>query len=44
VTGDIFAQLTIEQRTLGIEERIKDAGVPKDTRHLYNVSLEKVTV
>jgi hypothetical protein len=42
VTGDIFAQMAIEQRTLGLEERIKDAGVIKDTRHLYDVSLGRI--
>lgn len=37
VTGDIFAQLAIEQRQLGLEDRIKDAWVIKDRRNLYDV-------
>jgi hypothetical protein len=37
VTGDIFAQLAIEQRQLGLEDRIRDAWVIKDRRNLYDV-------
>jgi hypothetical protein len=38
ITGDVFAQLAIEQRQLGLEDRIKDAGVIKDVSYLYDVS------
>jgi len=39
ITGDLFAQLAIEQKQLGLEDRIRDAGVIKDVRNLYDVSL-----
>jgi hypothetical protein len=38
VTGDAIAQLAIEQRQLGLDDRIRDAGVIKDVRNLYDVS------
>jgi hypothetical protein len=37
VAGDIFAQLAIEKKQLGLEDRIRDAGVIKDVRNLYDV-------
>ena len=37
VTGDVFAQLAIEQRQLGLEDRVRDAWVIKDRRNLYDV-------
>jgi hypothetical protein len=39
VTGDIICQLGIERRQLGLEDRIRDAGVIKDVRNLYDVSV-----
>jgi hypothetical protein len=39
VTGDAIAQLAIEQRQLGLDDRIRDAGVIKDVRNLYDVSI-----
>lgn len=44
VTGDIICQLGIERRQLGLEDRIRDAGVIKDVRNLYDVSVRSKAV
>jgi hypothetical protein len=44
VAGDIFAQLAIEKKQLGLEDRIRDAGVIKDVRNLYDVCQNRACV